>query len=202
MSDKDLIPQYNMIRKVSWEANGRGEPLVIFSDGLPIADTNMKDAITIIQNNKLKTIIEMKSRIVDFTLVYSSPYISDSPSDPSALIVLLEDDLVTYDLKTDGFPKFQHQHAINMHDPPITICDYIVDPNWQLFQSLLSSKEKQLQQQQQQQQAATSQQSSSNNNNNNNGSKQNYSTLPYPISGGIKCSKSNVFPYNELIVTG
>ncbi len=36
----------------------------------------MKDAITIIKNNKIKTVIEMKERVIDFVVVCSSPWIS------------------------------------------------------------------------------------------------------------------------------
>lgn len=36
----------------------------------------MKDAITIIRNNKLRTIIEMKEKIVDFVVVNTSPWIT------------------------------------------------------------------------------------------------------------------------------
>lgn len=97
VNESDLIPRYNMIRKVCWESTKNGlvkkwikflrnfmfyklwfkknrEPMIIFSDGLPTNDCPMKDAITIIKNNKLRTIIEMKEKIVDFIVVNSSPW--------------------------------------------------------------------------------------------------------------------------------
>lgn len=76
VNENDLIPRYNMIKKVSWEANKNGEPLVIFSDGLPTNDCAMKDAITIIKNNKVKTIIEMKDKIIDFLVLNTCPWAS------------------------------------------------------------------------------------------------------------------------------
>jgi hypothetical protein len=56
--------------------NNNSEPLIIFSDGLPSNECSMRDAITIIKNNKVKTIIEMKERIVDFIVVNSMPWIT------------------------------------------------------------------------------------------------------------------------------
>ena len=118
------------------------EHLIIFSDGLPSVDCSMKDAITIIKNNKIKTIIEMKERIVDFIVVNTSPWTSESPPDPTALIVLLENNLIVIDLKTDGYPQFNHHHPINLHESPLTLCQYIVEPNQSIFRNLIELKEK------------------------------------------------------------
>jgi hypothetical protein len=127
----------------------------------------MKDAITIIKNNKLKTIIEMKEKIIDFLVLSSTPWITcDNPSDPYGVVVLLENSFIVIDLKTDNFPQFQYHHAINFNEDPISSFHYVIDPSRAFYQSLISSKEKhsqklsQLQQQQQQQQ----QQNNTNNN--------------------------------------
>ena len=50
--------------------------MIIFADGLNSTDTTIKDAITIIKNNKLKTIIEMKEKIIDFLVINSNPWLS------------------------------------------------------------------------------------------------------------------------------
>ena len=50
--------------------------MIIFADGLLSIDTNIKDAITIIKNNKLKTIIEMKEKIIDFLVINNNPWLS------------------------------------------------------------------------------------------------------------------------------
>jgi hypothetical protein len=114
----------------------------------------MKDAITIIKNNKIKTIIEMKERIVDFLVINSSPWITDTPTDPIALIVLLESSLVVIDLKTDGFPHFQYHHSIRIHESAVSACHYAVDVNRSFHQHLIQSRqqEQQLKQQSQVQQ--------------------------------------------------
>lgn len=91
----------------------------------------------------------MKDKIVDFIVINNSPWFTESPNDPIGLIVLLENNLVVIDLKTEGYPQFQHHHPINLHESPITTCLYLVDPNKQLFQNLITSKEKLLQNQKQ-----------------------------------------------------
>jgi hypothetical protein len=89
----------------------------------------------------------MKERIVDFLLVYNYPWQNENPSDPSAVIVLLERSLVAIDLKTDGFPQFRHHHAITIHESPVTVCSYIVEPSRALVQSFTDLKEKSIQSQ-------------------------------------------------------
>ena len=102
----------------------------------------MRDAITIIRNNKLKTIIEMKDRIIDFIVVNTSPWPSENPPDPVALIVLLENNLVVIDLKTEGYPQFDSHHPISIHESPVTFCQYMVDPNGSIFRNLNELSEK------------------------------------------------------------
>lgn len=195
MSENDLIPQYNMIRKVHWNARQNGEQLIIFSDGLPSSGCAMRDAITIIRNNKIKTIIEMKDKIVDFIVINISPWISENPPDPIAVIVLLETNFVVIDLKTEGYPLFDHHHPINIHESPVSICQYMVEPSLSIYRNLNELKEKH----------ASLKQTTQKNTGMVAGATTSipfYSQLPYPINGGIKCPKPNIFPYNELIVTG
>ena len=47
---------------------------MIFADGLPSMECNMRDAITIIRNNKFKTVVEMKERVIDFIIVSNRPF--------------------------------------------------------------------------------------------------------------------------------
>jgi syntaxin-binding protein 5 len=201
MNENDLIPQYNMIKKCVWESTRHGDQFLIFSDGLPSSDCCMKDAITIIKNNKFKTIIEMKEKIVEFLIIASSPWTSENPNDPIGIIVLLENSLVVIDLKSDGFPQFQHHHTTNIHESSVTSTFYLTDPSKIFFKNLQALREKYIQHQSQLQQQQWSQQKQ-NLTQNVTASKQVYSPLNYPICGGLKCSKSNVFHYKELLVTG
>ena len=193
-----------MIKKVYWESNKNGEPLTIFSDGLPSSDCGIRDAITIIKNNKHKTIIEMKERIIDFIVLSSSPWTTDNPTEPIGALVLLENNLVVIDLRTEGFPQFQHHHPTSIHESPLTANYYIIDPSKLFFRNLVASKEKYLYDQRQLQltQLQQQRQNSPGQSGGVTASKQVYSPLNYPVTGGLKCTKSNVFGYAELMVTG
>jgi hypothetical protein len=65
------------------------DQLIIFADGLPSADCMMKDAITIIKNNKIKTIIEMKEKIIDYIVVNSSPWNSGKIQNKMSQIIII-----------------------------------------------------------------------------------------------------------------
>lgn len=90
----------------------------------------------------------MKEKIVDFMVINNNPWSSvEVSSDPSAVVVLLENNLVVIDLKTEGYPLFQHHHQINLHDSPITVLEYIVEPSRNLLHYLNVSRERSLQHQ-------------------------------------------------------
>ena len=174
---------------------------------MPSTDCPMRDAITIIRNNKLKTIIEMKERIVDFLVINNCPWVlPDNPTDATGIIVLLENNLVVIDLKTEGYPQFQHHHhCFSLSESPVTSINYVVEAFRGFLKYSVASNEKMNSEQQK------LLQNSSNNANNNSilvssggttASTPFFSSLPYPISGGLKCTKHNIFPYNELLITG
>jgi len=134
---------------VHWNARPDGEQLIIFADGLPASGCAMRDAITIIRNNKHKTIIEMRDKVIDFLVVNASPWMCEHQApDPVALIVLLESNMVVIDLKTEGFPQFDHHHAIDIHESPVSLCQYLVEPSGSIFRNLsdLCEKSKSLRQ--------------------------------------------------------
>jgi syntaxin-binding protein 5 len=218
MNETDLVPRYNMIKKVCWESttnskSSTNDSLIIFSDGLPSSDCVMRDAITIIKNNKLKTIIEMKEKIIDFLVIPASPWTTENPTDPVAIIALLENNLVVVDLRTEGYPQFQHHHPTGLHESPLTATFYLTEPSRVFFRGLLASRDKYLQDQwalqqnqlNQQRQNAAGGAANATGSGGGGGvttSKQVFSPLSYPINGGLKCTKANVFGYPELIVTG
>lgn len=141
----------------------------------------------------------MKEKIIDFLVLNSTPWVTgDNPPDPNGIVVLLENNIIVIDLKTENFPQFNHHHAINLHDEPISSFHYVIDPSRAYFQSLLASKEKHSLKISQKQQQANSNVAVG-------GATTSipfFSQLPYPINGGIKCPKTNLFFYNELVVTG
>lgn len=146
----------------------------------------------------------MKEKIVDFQIISNCPWtVPDCPPEPLAILVLLESNLTVIDLKTDGYPQFQHHHqCFNLNESPVTSTKYLIDPYRVFFKCLLAVNERN--QQLEQQQKLTQQTTQSNNlvGATTTSSTPFFSSLQYPINGGLKCSKSNVFPYNELLVTG
>ena len=143
---------------------------MIFSDGLPSSDCSMKDAITIIKNQKLKTIIEMKEKIIDFLALNSTPWLTaETPPDSHGIVVLLENSFIVIDLRTENYPQFHHHHPIHIHDEPISSFHYVVDSTRTYFQNLVSSKEKHSQKLTQKQQQQQGNNNSNNNSNNTSG---------------------------------
>ncbi len=56
---------------------------------------------------------------------------------------MLENKIVTIDLKTDGYPLFDHHHSANLHESPISYYEYLVEPDIKILQHILVSKEMQ-----------------------------------------------------------
>ena len=147
----------------------------------------------------------MKERVVDFLTISSCPWLTaDTPTDPTGVIVLLENNLVIIDLKTEGYPQFQHHHCFNLNESPITSICYDVDPNRIFFKYLVSTNEKMQSQMELQKSnpAATQNNSILVGTSGTTASTPFFSHLPYPLTGGLKSLKTNVFPYNELLITG
>ena len=92
-----------------------------------------------------------------------------------------------------SYPLFESSHTIDLHESPITYCDYITEPNTIFYQNLLRLQSKQTPKRVYSQQVdrmslhchRSTQVSFEQEN---------------PISGGR--SGSTIFGYNELILTG
>ncbi|CAF1035478.1 unnamed protein product [Rotaria sp. Silwood1] len=188
---KDEAHQFGEISKVVWSyVKNSNDAYIIFSGGMPvqidsqqIPSTNTtvnvplykpsSDFLTILRGQTIN-VLNMDSAIIDFHVITASPHITDAP-DPSAIIVLLENNLVIVDLKSENYPIFESLHTLDLHEPPVTYCDYMTDPNTILYQNLLRLQTKQT-------------------------PKRPYSQQENPVSGGK--SGSTIFGYNELIITG
>jgi syntaxin-binding protein 5 len=191
---KDETHKFGAINKVIWTAmKSSGDPFIIFSGGMPsptdqqqqqqqqqqqtssnsISSKPSSYFLTILRG-QTTNVLHMDNSIIDFHVISPSPHIADIP-DPSAIVVLLENDLVVIDLKSENYPLFESLHTLDLHESSITYCDYITEPNPNFYQSLLRLQSKQA-------------------------SKRTYSQQENPISGGQ--SGSTIFGYNELIITG
>ncbi|CAF3572963.1 unnamed protein product [Rotaria sordida] len=189
---KDETHKFDVISKVVWSSvKNLNDTFIIFSGGMPtptdpqqILSTNptvntspppksSSHFLTILRG-QTTNVLHMDNPIVDFHVVTASPHIADTP-DPSAIIVLLENDLVMIDLKSENYPLFESLHTLDLHESPVTYCNYIIEPNTIFYQNLLRLQTKQT-------------------------PKRSYSQQENPVSGGK--SGSTIFGYNELIITG
>lgn len=91
-----------------------------------------------------------------------------------------------------SYPLFESVHTVDLHESPITFCDYITEPNGNFYQSLLRLQSKQATKRTYSQQVFPSLNLILNLHLN--------SFQENPISGGR--SGSTIFGYNELIITG
>ncbi|UJR25564.1 hypothetical protein I4U23_006909 [Adineta vaga] len=178
---KDESSKFGPVSKVIWSAvKSSGDSFVIFSGGMPQQTDHQQSSskpssyfLTILRGQSTN-VLHMDNSIIDFHVITPSPHIADVP-DALAVVVLLENDLVVIDLKTENYPLFESLHTLDLHESPITYCDYITEPNTNFYQNLLRLQAKQT-------------------------TKRTYSQLENPISGGR--SGSTIFGYNELIITG
>ncbi|CAF3849723.1 unnamed protein product [Rotaria magnacalcarata] len=186
---KDEPRKFGSISKVVWSSvKNTNDTFIIFSGGMPnqtdpqqisVVNTNTPPSkpsaffLTILRG-QTTNVLHMDNAIVDFHVITASPHIADAP-DPLAIAVLLENDFVMIDLKSENYPLFESLHTLDLHESPVTYCDYITEPNSTFYQSLLRLQTKQI-------------------------PKRTYSQQENPISGGK--SGSTIFGYNELIITG
>ncbi|CAF1230907.1 unnamed protein product [Adineta steineri] len=188
---KDEQHKFGSVSKVVWTSvKNSNDPFIIFSGGMPAQTESQQSPSTnaatgttpskpssyflTILRGPTTNVLHMDNAIVDFTVITSSPHIADIP-DPTAVVVLLENDLVVIDLKSDNYPLFESLHTLDLHESPVTFCDYITEPNTTFYQNLLRLQSKQT-------------------------PKRTFSQQENPVSGGK--SGSTIFGYNEVIMTG
>ncbi|KAJ6215816.1 hypothetical protein RDWZM_010316 [Blomia tropicalis] len=117
----------NPIPKVEWRTVRNSDAYIIFSGGMPMESNgnNSLQMLTVI-HGKSTTVLEMEHDIVDFITLCDSPYEADY-SDPYAIVVLLDNDLVVVDLQTPGYPCFQNPYPMDLHESPVTYCYYLAN---------------------------------------------------------------------------
>lgn len=113
------------IKKVEWKSVRSGEPLIIFSGGMPYDKVGRTPSITVM-NGKSITVLEMEHNIVDFVVLCETPWQNDF-QEPYAIVVLLQNDLVVVDLTVQGYPCFENPYPMDIHESPVTACQYYAD---------------------------------------------------------------------------
>ncbi|KAL5106046.1 hypothetical protein TcWFU_001188 [Taenia crassiceps] len=196
---------FEPIRCVQWLPTKAGEPIIVFSGGNRrdcldvVIDDDESDRTTLsitIMRGKRLSVMQMDFSVVTFTTLYNSPYFNET-SDPYAVAVLLQQDLVLVDLLTPGCPSFENPYPMDIAVSPVTSCYYVVDCPSDLVpafyavgsrgkRALATSKSKI-------QEGTTEGQTSLTSNDS-------FSPKKWPIDGGEW--GTNLCSYQELIITG
>ena len=71
--------------------------MVIFSGGLPRASYGDKNSVSILQGNTVQVVLDFTSKVIDF---FSIKDPANLKGDPTALIVLCEQEIVVVDLQS------------------------------------------------------------------------------------------------------
>ncbi|XP_065846367.1 LLGL scribble cell polarity complex component 2-like [Oscarella lobularis] len=99
------------IEKILWRGSD-SDPLVIFSGGMPRSNYGDKHCITVMQGAS-HVALDFTAKVIDFTCV------SDNGL-PTALLVLTEEEIVTFDLTSPGIPEIPKPYLYSLHDSPVT----------------------------------------------------------------------------------
>ncbi|XP_076466115.1 syntaxin-binding protein 5-like [Babylonia areolata] len=110
------------ITKVAWKTVRNGEDMVIFSGGMSYERAGRTPSITVM-TGKSTTVLEMEHNVIDFVVLCETPWSHDL-QDPYAIVVLLQNDLVVVDLTSPGYPCFENPYPMDLHESPVTACQY------------------------------------------------------------------------------
>uniref|UniRef100_A0A6Q2Z5P4 Lethal giant larvae homologue 2 domain-containing protein n=1 Tax=Esox lucius TaxID=8010 RepID=A0A6Q2Z5P4_ESOLU len=97
--------------------------LVVYSGGMPRASYGDRHCVSI-QQDKQHVTLDFTSRVIDFFTVHTTDP-EHEYDDPSALVVLLEEELVVIDLLTPGWPSIPPPYLAPLHSSAITTSCHI-----------------------------------------------------------------------------
>ncbi|KAF7249130.1 hypothetical protein EYD10_04777 [Varanus komodoensis] len=139
--------------------------------GMPRASYGDRHSISVIHGNQ-QTAFDFTSRVIDFFVIATADPFAEF-DDPSALVVLAEEELVVIDLVSPGWPSIQPPYLASLHCSAITCSHHVSNIPLKLWERIISA-----------------------------GSKQNsqFSKMPWPINGGT--SKAPDPPQRDLLLTG
>ncbi|RXN10122.1 lethal(2) giant larvae -like protein [Labeo rohita] len=137
--------------------------------GMPRASYGDRHCISVI-HSKTHEALDFTSRIIDFFVIREG---ENHRGEPSALVVLVEEELVVVDLQTEGWPVIQTPYLVPLHCSAITCSHHVSSIPLKLWERV---------------QAAGAQQNT------------HYSRKPWPINGGQNLAPDP--PQRDLLLTG
>ncbi|XP_053148977.1 LLGL scribble cell polarity complex component 2 isoform X2 [Hemicordylus capensis] len=159
------------IAKIYWQIAKNGLPYIIFQGGMPRASYGDRHSISVVHGDR-QIAFDFTSRVIDFFVIANTDPFAEF-DDPSAMVVLAEEELVVIDLKSPGWPSVQPPYLASLHCSAITCSHHVSNIPLKLWERIISA-----------------------------GSKQNsqFSNMPWPINGGT--SKAPDPPQRDLLLTG
>ncbi|XP_054834246.1 LLGL scribble cell polarity complex component 2 isoform X2 [Eublepharis macularius] len=159
------------ITKIYWQTTKNGLPYIIFQGGMPRASYGDRHSISVVHGNQ-QTAFDFTSRVIDFFVIANPDPLAEF-DDPSAMVVLAEEELVVIDLKTPGWPSVQPPYLASLHCSAITCSHHVSNIPLKLWERIISA-----------------------------GNKQNshFSKMPWPIDGGTSLAPDP--PQRDLLLTG
>jgi len=117
------------ILKLEWLASKQGElPITIFSGGMPYGNKNK--GLTVMKGRSKSLLLS--EQVIDFQCLLGSPWPTEHP-DPQALIVLLRNEIVIFDLVGPVSPApswFSLPYTFDIHESPVTCISFLPEcPN-------------------------------------------------------------------------
>ncbi|XP_044193397.1 LLGL scribble cell polarity complex component 2 isoform X2 [Thunnus albacares] len=157
------------ISKIVQLPTEEGPPFLLFSGGMPRASYGDRHCITVI-HSKTHVALDFTSRIIDFFVIRNG---QQHTGDPSALVVLVEEELVVIDLQTEGWPVIQTPYLVPLHSSAITCSHHVSAIPLKLWERVIAAGELQ---------------------------STHYSKEPWPITGGQNLAPDP--PQRDLLLTG
>ncbi|XP_040212347.1 lethal(2) giant larvae protein homolog 1 isoform X3 [Rana temporaria] len=129
------------VNKIQYLSSSSGNHFIIFSGGMPRASYGDRHCVTIMQGKNLVT-LDFTSRVIDFFTV--CPLQSEDDLDnPTALVVLVEEELVVIDLESPGWPTIPAPYLAPLHSSAITCSYHISNVTLKLWERIIIAGEQQ-----------------------------------------------------------
>ncbi|KAK7939844.1 hypothetical protein WMY93_003170 [Mugilogobius chulae] len=128
LKDSQTLPQDQVVHR---------SPVVLYSGGMPRASYGDRHCLTI-QQDKEHVTLDFTSRVIDFFTVHNVEQENEF-DEPSAVVVLLEEELVVIDLQTLGWPTLPTPYLAPLHSSAITCSCHIANVPPKLWERLVNA---------------------------------------------------------------
>ncbi|XP_036268398.1 LLGL scribble cell polarity complex component 2 isoform X1 [Pipistrellus kuhlii] len=125
------------ITKIFWLTTKQGLPFTIFQGGMPRASYGDRHCISVVHDGQ-QTAFDFTSRVIDFTVLREADPAA-AFDDPSALVVLAEEELVVLDLRTAGWPPVQPPYLASLHCSAITCSHHVSNIPLKLWERIIAA---------------------------------------------------------------